>query len=384
MGFPGSFSAILLILWPQARDTVRAVPITAIGRDSVAAGSFMFGEISGLAFDARGRLYVTDFQEPRVVVLDSSGKVLGVIGRRGQGPGEFVAPTGPVVGPDGALYVRNLTKISRFVIEQRTDLPSRFDRYIDGPALLNWRIKTPSVIDHNARLYWPNPQTPSGGVTTLAYLRYGLDGASLGILTPPNYPNAVASTAWVRTGPGGGRMVAGLNTTPFAPLPRSAVTSQGTVVSGDGISSVLVETDGQARILRRYTSREPTRLIPVSERLESLRALRRRIDSLPIPVTILEGTTNAVKTQRLPETFPRYTGILTQSDGALWVRHWPRADTPTVFEVFDASAVYQFTLILPQVCAAEPVPVAWRRLVACVVTDSETGAESILIARLPR
>ncbi len=383
MGFPGSFSAILLMLWSQVRDTVRAVPIAMVGRDSAAAGSFMFGEISGLAFDVRGRLFVTDFQEPRVVVLDSSGTVLGVIGRKGQGPGEFVAPTGPVVGPDGALYVRNLTKISRFVTEQRTDLPSRFDRYIAGPALLNWRLKTPTVIDHSARLYWPDPQTPRGGVTTAAYLRYGLDGARSGVLSPPTYPNAVASTAWVRTGPGGGRVVAGLNVTPFTPLPLSAVTSQGTIVSGDGISPVVVETDGQTRIVQRYTSREAVRTIPSRERSESLRALRRRIDSLPVPVTLLEGTTSEVKTQRLPDTFPRYIGILTQADGAVWVRHWPRADTPSLFEVFDGAAVYQFTLILPQVCTAEPAPVAWRRLVACVVVDAGTGAESILIAQLP-
>lgn len=383
MWFLGSLSAITLMSAPQRRDTARAVPLTVIGRDSAAAGSFLFGEISGLAFDARGRLFVTDFQEPRVVVLDSTGRVLGVIGRKGEGPGEFIAPTGPVIGPDGALYVRNLTRVSRFAPDPVTSLPSRFSRYIDGPAMAHWRSKVPSTIDRQGRLHWPNPQTPRGGVTSQGYLRYGLDGQALGVLSTPKYPTAAPSTAWVRTGPGGGRMVSGLATVPFAPLPVFAVTSQGTVVSGAGDSSELIETDDQSRVVQRFRSREPPRSIPGGERADSLRALRRRIDSLPIPVTRLEGTTDAVKTLRLPHAYPRYTGVVTQSDGAVWIRHWPPSTSQSLFTVFDSSAVYQFTLVLPAPCAAEPAPVSWRSLVACVLVDPGTGAESILLARVP-
>lgn len=383
-GFNGVLTAAALIMPRSTVDTVRAVRVTIIGTESSLTKPFLFGEISGLAFDGAGRLYVTDLQEPRIVVLDSTGRVVGIIGRKGEGPGEFVAPTGPVLGPDGALYVRNMTKISRFVYEARTGLLSHFDRYIDGPAMLNWHLKLPTVIDDLRRLHWPHPETPRGGVTQHGYLRYGLDGRRLDALAAPSYPTAVATTAWVRTDRGGGRTVPGLNTVPFAPLPVFAVTQRGTVVSGAGDSYLLVETDEQGRVLQRFTRKVAPLRIPSSARSDSLRALRRRIDSLPIPVARLEGTTDAVRAQRLPQTYPAYTGVVTQADGTVWVRRWPASETETVFDVFDQHAAYRFTLMLPAACASLPAPIARGRAVACMIVDPETGGESILWARVPR
>ena len=40
-------------------DTVRAMQVAIVGEDSPAT-PVLFGEISGFAFDSRGRLYVTE------------------------------------------------------------------------------------------------------------------------------------------------------------------------------------------------------------------------------------------------------------------------------------------------------------------------------------
>lgn len=51
--------------------------------------------------DAKGRLYLSDEFNHRVIVLDSSGKCINVIGKKGDAPGEFWYPRGLAVVEDG-------------------------------------------------------------------------------------------------------------------------------------------------------------------------------------------------------------------------------------------------------------------------------------------
>lgn len=55
--------------------------------------------------DAKGRLYLSDEFNHRVIVLDSSGKCLTVIGKRGNAPGEFWYPRGLAVVEDGGAFL---------------------------------------------------------------------------------------------------------------------------------------------------------------------------------------------------------------------------------------------------------------------------------------
>lgn len=64
------------------------------------------GAIGGLAADEpRGRLYITDTKNHRIVVTDLTGKPITTIGRRGSESGDFNYPYDVAVGPDGRLYV---------------------------------------------------------------------------------------------------------------------------------------------------------------------------------------------------------------------------------------------------------------------------------------
>lgn len=69
-----------------------------------------FGEglkrVSGLAWDApRNRLLAVDTGNHRVLVFDAEGRQTQVVGRRGEGPGEFNYPTWVTVAGDGTFYV---------------------------------------------------------------------------------------------------------------------------------------------------------------------------------------------------------------------------------------------------------------------------------------
>jgi len=57
------------------------------------------------ALGSRGRLFVADAQEARIVEIGRDGKVVRTFGEKGQGPGEFVAPGSMLVQGDTLLFV---------------------------------------------------------------------------------------------------------------------------------------------------------------------------------------------------------------------------------------------------------------------------------------
>jgi DNA-binding beta-propeller fold protein YncE len=60
-------------------------------------------------------LFVGD--RTRVVELDLSGRVLGILGSRGKGPGQFMGLHGLAVAPDGTLYTAELInwRVQKFI-----------------------------------------------------------------------------------------------------------------------------------------------------------------------------------------------------------------------------------------------------------------------------
>lgn len=64
-----------------------------------------FQEVTALAFDGDGRLYILDGPQRRLVVTDSTAGLLGTVGAAGEGPGEFRAPARLGVASDGAVRV---------------------------------------------------------------------------------------------------------------------------------------------------------------------------------------------------------------------------------------------------------------------------------------
>lgn len=72
--------------------------------------------LSGLDFDNFGRVAVADVSEGNVKLFTRAGRLLRVLGRKGEGPGEFSQPRFPRFTPDGGLYVGDgqLGRVSRF------------------------------------------------------------------------------------------------------------------------------------------------------------------------------------------------------------------------------------------------------------------------------
>jgi hypothetical protein len=363
-------------------DTIRARVLATIGETS--ATPFLLGEISGLALDDSGRIYITDFQEPRIVVFSSRGRHLATIGRKGEGQGEFTAPTGPVIGADGSLYVRNMAQVVRFTPDPRSGISSRFDRTFTGPTYAPWRSKLASVIDRRGRFHFPLQVGRPDRLTHYAYRRYALDGRKLDSIPVPLHPTTRSSWASVPASPNSGRIVRGLNVVPFHPVPVWAVTNAGTILSGPADRYELMETDGEGRVLRTIRRDVPPVAIPERERAESLRALQRRIDSVPVPLSQVWGASEEVKRKRIPATYPFYTGIHVTRSDEIWVRRWspPSLQGVTVFDVLNPRGTYVRTVLLPVVCASVPDLAVRGRTLACMAVDPESGAESVVVMQL--
>lgn len=337
------------------------------------------GEISGLALDRAGNVYASDFQAVTVWVFDSAGRSRPAIGRKGEGPGEFTAPTGLGISPDGTLYVRDVDRVNRFGLDAATGALSRYEDSYTGPAMTAWRSMQASRFDTSGALLYPGHRWNQDGTARQYFMRYSPSGALLDTIPVPTYANDQQLTAWVQTSPTGGRMLFGLNHVPFAPLPVFDVTARGTVISGDALTYELRETDRDGRVVRVFRGSGALPPIPRQERRDSLRALEARIDSIPVGLDRVKGMPESVRNKELPETYPAYTAVYAAPDGTVWVRRWvPRSEARTVFDVFSPAGAAILTVVLPRFIAPEPTPVLSVTGVVALAVNPATGESAIL------
>lgn len=95
------------------------IPPTVVFSDSVVLeenDSLYLGEPDYLAPLADGGYLVADGMQARVLHFDAHGRLLGVFGGKGRGPGEFASPFAVIERPDGSIAVSDaeLDRISVF------------------------------------------------------------------------------------------------------------------------------------------------------------------------------------------------------------------------------------------------------------------------------
>ncbi|HEU4455246.1 MAG TPA: 6-bladed beta-propeller [Longimicrobium sp.] len=67
--------------------------------------SALIVRVSGIDVDSSGSILLGDVSEGNVKLFGADGRLLRIIGRKGEGPGEFKAPRYPRFGPGGLIYV---------------------------------------------------------------------------------------------------------------------------------------------------------------------------------------------------------------------------------------------------------------------------------------
>jgi hypothetical protein len=260
-----------------------------------------FGRVASIAVHPDGRILVVDRQVPTVRVFASDGSYLESWGRRGGGPGELENPdAGLVALADGRVVVRDRGNARLQLFDtggaDAGSWPLITGQYINrrGFGLRGDTLVNPDVV---------NPMDPLPA-WRLGLVRITAEGEVVDTLPIPDSGRKPHRFIARDAGNMSERDL------PFAPADHWAWHPDGFVVHG-----VL---DAYAFTL--YRDGSPLRV-------------EREVD--PIPVTRAEsaqeeaGVANAMRWldpdwrwdgPRIPETKPYFSGILTGSDGRIWVR----------------------------------------------------------------
>jgi len=81
---------------------------------SVEDEKYMFYRIGDIAVDSQNNIYILDGGNYRIQKFDKDGNYLQTIGRKGQGPGEFMQPFNVFLDEQGNIYVMELRKLHLF------------------------------------------------------------------------------------------------------------------------------------------------------------------------------------------------------------------------------------------------------------------------------
>ena len=123
-------------MWHEGSEWTLTDAVTIGSRDD--SGDAVFGRVSDLALDQRGRVYVLALSPPEIKVFASDGSYIRTMGRGGHGPGEFALATGMRFDPRDRLWVLNQGNQRYSVFDTSGALLREFPRRM-ASAVLRWR-----------------------------------------------------------------------------------------------------------------------------------------------------------------------------------------------------------------------------------------------------
>ncbi|MDZ7807113.1 MAG: 6-bladed beta-propeller [Gracilimonas sp.] len=113
------------------------------------------GSIKDVEVDKRGRIFVLDDRQQKVLVYHSNGDFLQTIGRRGQGPGELSYAKSIALYQDSLLLISNRYRIEEYDISSDS---------ISFNRTVNFEINIKSICTDNEMLYIHNFDVLNSGL----------------------------------------------------------------------------------------------------------------------------------------------------------------------------------------------------------------------------
>lgn len=320
-----------------------------------------FGTVTpGLIAAAGGdRLAVFDDVSGRVLLLSDLGDSLGVIGRRGRGPGEFQSPSGIGMGADGSIAVFDVAKASvlRFTPEG-TPLPEVriTGMHEGGPLQVTARGVAMGVVEIGRRdrslLHRLLFLADSGNTVELASVHEPLPVAS----RFPGCPNPVVLAPM------------------FAPKLRWA-----------GMGNVIVAASESGYVLEYFRmGQSPIRVARPNPPMRATRSLALAV-SRSGRLVQQAGTCSVSPEQLLDargmsETVPEVSRLTVAPNGEVWVRHGDLRPDGGGLAVHSGTGEYIGTL-----SASFPFPAVFLDTLRFVAVEPDTDeVNHLYVYRLVR
>lgn len=317
-------------------------------------GPATFNEVTALAVDAAGRIYVLDGRADEVRVFGPDGVHVRTLGRSGAGPGELATPFGLAIGHDGSLWVADARN-------------ARYTVFDSSGALVATHPRPFSYF----RMPWPGGLDSAGRVIDAAMLSEGDLLKPVEILVRlsetfqardtirlPRYTQPERMTV---RGANGGLVMSFPD--PYAPElvwrfdPRGALWSA--VSARYEVVHQTLHGD-TVRIIRRDAPAVP---VSASERESRLAAIRERVASAGPGATL-------DRQPRVPDSKPALETFYVDSEGFLWVEPSRPVGQPQRFDVFDAEGRFLGMVEPATEIAKYPLPVFRGDAMYGVVRDT--------------
>lgn len=369
-----------------AADTVFLDPAITVGLEE-GDPDYLFGRVTSVAVDAQGRIYVGDEIGATVRVFDTDGSFLRQLAAKGPGPGEISGwPAFMTLDDAGRLYIRDGAGVTVFTPRVSGTLPDSVAatwRTMGLGSLASRR----DLVARDGRYYRQGYLMRPGAHPRFFYVSFEAGVLAADTLEVPAYPGLTGlQLALLPLGSVDRLILPGLNRVPFAAVPVWDATRDGTLVSSDGVSPILIETDSRGDTLRTIQlPNEPLRRVPSGEREDSLRALEQRIAKVPGRLRDVEGLGEGVEARRLPDFLPRAIGLHVVDDGTIWLEQWPPEAHPDFrqYMVLDASGALLRFVVLRAPLVSDPPRYITERFIVGVVRDPDTEVERAVRFDLP-
>jgi hypothetical protein len=274
------------------------------------------GSISQMAVGRDGRVFMYDSQRSSLQMIDSAGKFLRSIGRRGEGPGEYRNVRGLTTLPDGrvALWDSQLSRITLFD-------PDSDARHMWQVTRRTFSTTEPSLLSDTAGfLYLIHPVTPrpEGQRTGRpGLIRFDSHGTTIDSLLPPDSDLVVQQVNATSFG------VNVAYDVPYAPRVVWTWSPLGYLVAGrsDRYAIDLIHPDG--RVVRIERDGDPP---PVEKEVRESATARLTAEIVHVsPSWRWNGPP-------VPEIKPFFNTISVTQEGRIWVH----VNQPSQRVVFDS------------------------------------------------
>ena len=374
--------AALLAAPAVAQDQPLAVDMTEVYRVGGASAReewAFFGPAPSLqaSFDEAGNLLILDAMNKRVVVIGPDGQLARLVGREGQGPGEFQSVIAFAVWRDGRIAVPDLGHSAIQVFSPDGGL-ERFVRMSDegwpaSSALFHSEIRADPLGDRiiargvagvlvamanraNRRMGHEGDETPPGADDrALETLNLSGDEIAQDLILQgwrAPRPEAALSPTELEDWP---KVVASMEDRYYEPAFVWDVLPDGTIAWSDSSAYAikLASPDGSLTdVLRRpFAPQEVSRRIrraTIDYHLDRLEELSQRPPSTGVPFIApdVEGRRRRIQERGFYREIPVVLGLKATWDGGLWIRR--RGEDPWLDEgpidIFNADREYLGTL----------------------------------------
>ncbi len=292
--------------------------------ESAASGGF--GSIKGLQVLRDGRIAVLDATAKELRIFDTSGQLMEVFGGEGQGPAEFGEPFGLMQDASGRLWVPDYGNARMSVIDPERGFVETFPLQLlsrgslwNGILREDGRIVVPSITlgspRHNVLRVYDASMTQVDSLPL----------PDTGVRDLRNQPGAFYWEA-----PGGRGM--GFYRIPFFPGGARVLDPAGGIWStetGDASYRVKYWQPGGDTLLVLEVDRAPL-TIPSAERDSAISVVRGQLERL--------GSADQ-DYSRVPTVRPSVVSMFLTEDGELWVET-PEPEGGTLYDRFDRAGAY--------------------------------------------